>query len=140
MSGHIATESKMSCASTYSPANTSRSMLPRVGRFGDLRRRILNWWRSAKISVSSEARDRNSPTNANQINLQRPIIGRTITRFAGLGQPFWVCGKNNSDLLYNKIRGHSRRYTSESPAEMAVARVVEHARPLAGANGGQHAR
>ncbi len=35
-------------------------MLPKVGRFGDLRRRILSWWRSARISISSEARPEQS--------------------------------------------------------------------------------
>ena len=75
-------------AKPYSLANTSRSMLPRVGRFGDLRRRILSWWRSTRISASSEARDRNSPTNANQISLQRLIIGRSFTRFAAVRQSY----------------------------------------------------
>ena len=42
-------------------------MLPRAGRFGDLRRRMLSWWRSARISISNEARDRNTPISAHQI-------------------------------------------------------------------------
>src|SRR5277367_1601245 len=49
-------------------------MLLKVGRFGDLRRRILSWWRSARISTSSEVRDRNNPTSPHQINLQSSII------------------------------------------------------------------
>src|SRR5665213_300231 len=69
-------------AKPYSLANISRSMLPRIGRFGDLRRRILSWWRSATISASSDARDRNSPTNASQISLQRSTIEQSFTRFA----------------------------------------------------------
>jgi hypothetical protein len=49
-------------------------MLPKVGRFGDLRRRILSWWRSARISICSEARDRNNPISPHQISLQSSII------------------------------------------------------------------
>jgi len=61
-------------AKPYSPTNTNRSILPKIGRFGDLRRKILSWWRSASISISSEARDRNNPTSPYQISLQRSII------------------------------------------------------------------
>jgi hypothetical protein len=60
----------------YNPAKTSRSILLRVSFFGDLRRRILSWWRSTRFSASSEARDRNHPTSAYQINLQRLDIGQ----------------------------------------------------------------
>ena len=63
-------------AKPYSPENTSRSKLPRVGRFGELRRRILSWCRSATFSASNEARDRNRPTSASQISLQRLHIGQ----------------------------------------------------------------
>ena len=65
-------------AKPYSPENTIRSMLPKVGRFGDLRRRILSWWRSARISMCSEARDRNNPINPHQINLQSSIIEQKL--------------------------------------------------------------
>jgi hypothetical protein len=53
-------------------------MLPKVGRFGDLRRRILSWWRSARISISSEARDRNNPISPHQISLQSSIIEQKL--------------------------------------------------------------
>ena len=52
-------------------ANTRWSILLRVGFFGDLRSRIFSWWRSARISISSEARDRNNPISPHQISLQR---------------------------------------------------------------------
>ena len=65
-------------AKPYSPANTRRSILLRVGFFGDLRRRILSWWRSARISISSEARDRNNPISPHQISLQSSIIERKL--------------------------------------------------------------
>ena len=64
-------------AKPYSPANTRRSiLLAEFGFFGDLRRRILSWWRSARISISSEARDRNNPISPHQISLQSSIIER----------------------------------------------------------------
>lgn len=60
----------------YNPANTSRSLLLSVSFFGDVRRRILSWWRSVRFSASSEARDRNHPTSAYQISLQTLNIGQ----------------------------------------------------------------
>jgi hypothetical protein len=63
-------------AKPYSPTNTSRSSLPKLGRFGDLRRRILSWWRSVRFSASSEARDRKRPTNAYQISLPKLRSGQ----------------------------------------------------------------
>ena len=49
-------------------------MLLNVNLLGDLRRITLSWWRSVRISTSREARDRNSPTRALQISLQRFAI------------------------------------------------------------------
>jgi formylglycine-generating enzyme required for sulfatase activity len=46
-----------------------------------------------RISASNAARDRNSPIKAHQINLQRSLIDRTIDRFAGVSQLFWVYGR-----------------------------------------------
>jgi putative SOS response-associated peptidase YedK len=69
-------------------------MLLRATRFGDLRRRTLSWCRSTRTSASNAARDRNSPIKAHQINLQRSPIERTINRFAGVSQLFWVCGRD----------------------------------------------
>jgi hypothetical protein len=66
----------------------------RATRFGDLRRRTLSWCRSTRTSASNAARDRNSPIKAHQINLQRSPIERTINRFAGVSQLFWVCGRD----------------------------------------------
>ena len=62
-------------AKPYSPVNTRRSMLARVGRFGDLRSRILSWWRSVRISSSSEACDRNNPIS---LSLQSSIIKQKL--------------------------------------------------------------
>jgi hypothetical protein len=70
----IARALSTSGAKPYSPTNTKRSIVPRIGRFGELRRRILSWWRSARISISSEARDRNNPISPHQISLQSSII------------------------------------------------------------------
>ena len=70
----IAKALSTSGAKPYSPTNTIRSMLPRIGRLSDLRRRILSWCRSARISISSEARDRNNPISPHQISLQSSII------------------------------------------------------------------
>ncbi|MHB8817033.1 MAG: hypothetical protein ACYDAE_27730, partial [Steroidobacteraceae bacterium] len=49
-------------------------MPKKATRFGDLRRKTFSWCRNTKISASSDARDRNSPPNAHQISLQRPLI------------------------------------------------------------------
>jgi hypothetical protein len=70
----IAKALSTSGAKPYSPTNTIRSMLPRIGRLSDLRRRILSWCRSARISISSEARDRNNPISPHEISLQSSII------------------------------------------------------------------
>jgi hypothetical protein len=69
-----------------------------ASRFGDLRRRILSWCRRTRISASNAARGRNSPIKAHQINLQRLLIDRTINRFAGVSQLFWVCGRDTAPL------------------------------------------
>jgi hypothetical protein len=53
-------------------------MLLRAGRFGDLRRKILSWWRSARLSISSEARDRNNPISPHQISLHSSIIEQKL--------------------------------------------------------------
>jgi hypothetical protein len=53
-------------------------MLLRAGRFGDLRRKILSWWRSARLSISSEARDRNNPISPHQISLHSAIIEQKL--------------------------------------------------------------
>jgi hypothetical protein len=42
----------------------------------------LSWWRSVRISASSEALDRNSAMIADQISLSKSAIGRCIARFA----------------------------------------------------------
>src|SRR5476651_1606639 len=55
-------------------------------RFGAFLRRTLSWWRSARISASSEVRDRKSPIIANQISSSRSAMRRSIARFAALRQ------------------------------------------------------
>jgi hypothetical protein len=40
------------------------------------------------------ARDRNSSIKAQQINLQRSLIGSEYQPICGRGEPFWVCGKD----------------------------------------------
>src|SRR6266568_8415939 len=65
-------------AKLYNPANISRSMLPKVGRLGDFRRRTLSWWRSTRISASSEARDRKNPISPHQISLKSSCIEQKI--------------------------------------------------------------
>jgi hypothetical protein len=79
----IAKALSTSGAKPYSPTNTNRSMPPRIGRFGDLRRRILSWWRNARISISSEARDRNNPISPHQISLQSSIIEQKLHPIRG---------------------------------------------------------
>jgi hypothetical protein len=49
-----------------------------------------------QISAYNAARDRNSPIKAHQINRQRPLIDRTINRFASASQLFWVCGRDRN--------------------------------------------
>jgi len=58
------------------PAKTSRSMLEKAKRPGDLRRSTFSWCRSTRISASSSARDRKSLAKVHQISLQRSIIAR----------------------------------------------------------------
>jgi hypothetical protein len=48
-------------------AKTKRSKLLKVSRPGDFRRSTLSWWRSVRISASSEALDWNNPMTARQI-------------------------------------------------------------------------
>jgi transposase len=53
-----------------------------ASRFGDFLRSTLSWWRSVRISASSEILDRNSPITAHQISLNISPMGRSIARFA----------------------------------------------------------
>jgi hypothetical protein len=59
-----------------------------ANRFGALRRSTLSWCRSTRISACNAARDRNSPTTAHQINLQKLPIAAIINRFAVDRQSF----------------------------------------------------
>ena len=70
-------------------------MVLRATRFGDLRCSTLSWCRRTRISASNAARGRNSLIKAHQINLQMSLIGRSINRFAGASQPFWVYGTDS---------------------------------------------
>jgi hypothetical protein len=75
----IFSASRILGASAYMPANTSRSLLEKAKRSGDLRRSTFSWWRSTRSSALSAARDRNSPAKAHHISLQRSIIARERT-------------------------------------------------------------
>ena len=69
------------------PGKTRRSRLLKATRFGDLRRSTLSWCRRIRISVCNAARDRNSPTTAHRINLQRSPMAIDYYRFSGNRQP-----------------------------------------------------
>jgi hypothetical protein len=58
------------------------------------RRSTLSWCRRTRISACNAARDRNSPTTAHQINLQRSSIAIDYYRFAGNRQAYRVCGRD----------------------------------------------
>ncbi len=58
-------------------------------------RSTLSWWRSATISASSEARDRNSPMTTHEISLSISPMRRSIARFAVMRR--W-------DRVYDKDR------------------------------------
>ena len=60
----------------------------KASRFGDFRRNTLSWCRRTRISASNAARDRNNPTKAHHINLQRSLIGSEYPPIRGRGQPF----------------------------------------------------
>jgi len=49
--------------------------LLKASRFGDFRRSTLSWWRSVRVSASSEALDRNNPMTAHQISLSVSPMG-----------------------------------------------------------------
>ena len=68
--------------------------MPNANRFGDLRRSTLSWCRRTRISASNAARDRNSPIQAHQINLQKSLIASEYQPIRGRGQPFSVCGRD----------------------------------------------
>jgi hypothetical protein len=59
------------------------------GRFRDLRRRTFSWWRSTRISASSEVRDRKSPISAHQSSLQSSIIEQKIHPIRCLWPTVW---------------------------------------------------
>ena len=52
--------------------------IAKASRFGDFLRSTLSWYRSVKISASSETLDRNSPMTAHQISLSISPIGASI--------------------------------------------------------------
>src|SRR5262245_11876971 len=61
-----------------------RSIFARFCEFAmdTVRRRTFSCWRSTRFSASSAALERNRPTSAHQINLQRSLIAHNIKRFA----------------------------------------------------------
>ena len=60
----------------YSATKIRRSASLKVCLFGKYRRWMLSWWRRTRISASNEARDRNNPTNTDQIRLQPSLISQ----------------------------------------------------------------
>jgi hypothetical protein len=60
------------------PAKNKPSLLPTAGPFGNIHGRISSGWRSARYSVSSEARVRNNPISPHQIGLQNSIIEQML--------------------------------------------------------------
>src|SRR6266571_6047198 len=60
----------------HKPTKINRSVLLKAGLFGQVRRRTLICWRSIRFSASSATLDRNRPTSAHQINLQKARIGQ----------------------------------------------------------------
>jgi hypothetical protein len=61
---------------------------------GDFLHSTLSWWRSARISASSEARDRNSPMTTHQISLTISLLDeiRAIHAGGGFGS---IIGRNS---------------------------------------------
>jgi hypothetical protein len=74
-------------------------------RAGVLRRSTFNWCRSTRFSASNEARDRNSPAKAHQINLQRSSITREHQRFAATWLADWVCGRDRIARQFTEAIG-----------------------------------
>ena len=99
-------------AKRYSPANISRSMRQKVGRLGDFRRRTFNWWRSIRISTSSEARDRKNPISPHQISLQNSSIGQKIHPIRSL-RPI-VLGLRQGQVFCYVFHGRTTRAVSVS--------------------------
>ena len=89
-------------------------MLLRATRLGDLRRSTLSWCRRNRTSACNAARDRNSPITADQINLQRSLIGRMyqpisralVSRFDfAVGTAANILRKPDSDRLKTTTQG-----------------------------------
>jgi hypothetical protein len=81
-----------------------RSKVVKAIRFGAFLRSTLSWWRSATISASSEARDRNSPMTTHEISLSISPMRRSIARFALMRQ--W-------DRVYDKDNGRRGKQVAD---------------------------
>jgi len=66
-----------------------------------LRRSTLSWCRSTRILACNAVRDRNSPTTAHRINLQKSPSQRLINRFAVDRQPVWPLRRVEFNVLIN---------------------------------------
>jgi hypothetical protein len=66
---------------------TRRSKLLKMSGFGDFLRSTLSWWRSIRISASSEALDRNNPMAADQISAPTRQLDRVYGRHSHGRQP-----------------------------------------------------
>src|SRR5664279_5546713 len=99
-------------------------MLLRAGRFGDLRRKILSWWRSARLSISSEARDRNNPISPHQISLHSSIIEQKL-------HPIRCC----SPVVLGLRQGQRATMRNRGSAGNCETRSTETAANMASAKG-----
>jgi hypothetical protein len=90
----ITKEFRMLGASRYRLAKMSRSKLLKTNRFDAFRCSTLSWWRSVRISVSSEARDRKSPGHQRQEKALRDALIEEMRQ-----RPLIVCGYSGARSL-----------------------------------------
>jgi len=81
------------------PIETGKKEALKASLFGAFPRSTVSWWRSARISASSEARDRTSPMTAHHISLSTSPMGR---RLAIAGRARWRTARKDK-------RRHSQR-------------------------------
>ena len=119
-------------ANVCMPTNSSRSMLEKAKRPGDLRRSTFSWCRSTRISASSAARDRKRPAKAHQISLQRSIIAaRASTDFARAYQLTLVSGQDNALFMTTSVHLLVGNYAAaNAQADELVAVAEEKKRPV----------
>src|SRR5262249_32468547 len=92
----IASAARTSGNNQQRPTKINRSVLLKAGLLGPIRRRTLICWRSTRFSASSAALERNKPTSAHQISLQRfphPAQHQPIRADSLLDE---VCGRDTA--------------------------------------------